>query len=171
MARTAEKELGQGPTVVINNASALWWKPIEQTPMERYDLINSINARGTFAVTRACLPYMREARWGHVITQSPPIVLDKMAGMTAYNMSKFGMTLVALGVAQEYVVVVVLLSRRAVSPHHRSSHRTSTAPDIPASSLRTVSHATPRHAPTSLRADKHVTDSLRSNSHVAHDVD
>eukprot|EP00128_Syssomonas_multiformis_P017447 Colp12_sorted_trinity150504_noHs@36272 len=45
---------------------------------------------------------MREAKWGHVITQSPPIKLDKMANMTAYNISKFGMTLTALGVAQEY---------------------------------------------------------------------
>ena len=101
MIRTASKELGP-VTICINNASALWWKPIEKTPMERYDLINQINARGTFAVTKACLPYMKREGWGHVITQSPPIVLDKMAGMTAYNMSKFGMTLTALGVAQEY---------------------------------------------------------------------
>jgi NAD(P)-dependent dehydrogenase (short-subunit alcohol dehydrogenase family) len=88
--------------ILINNASALWWKPIEETPAKRYDLINTINARGTFIATRACLPYMREAGWGHVVTQSPPIVLDKMAGMTAYNISKFGMTLTALGVAAEY---------------------------------------------------------------------
>jgi len=105
MAKVAAAELG-APTIVINNASALWWKPIEQTPIDRFDLIHTINARGTFAVTKACLPYMREAKWGHVITQSPPIELDKMAGMTAYNMSKFGMTLVALGVAQEYAGMV-----------------------------------------------------------------
>lgn len=73
-----------------------------QTPMERYDLIMGINARGTFATTAACLPHMREAGWGHVISQSPPITLDKLAGMTAYSMSKFGMTLTALGVAAEY---------------------------------------------------------------------
>ena len=101
MIDTASRELG-AVTICINNASALWWKSIEETPMERYDLINQINARGTFSVTRACLPYMREEGWGHVVTQSPPIVLNKMAGMTAYNMSKFGMTLTALGVAQEY---------------------------------------------------------------------
>lgn len=101
MVAQTTKELGP-VGVLINNASALWWKSIEQTPMKRYDLINRINARGTFACTRACLPSMREAGWGHVVTQSPPIVLDKMAGMTAYNMSKFGMTLTALGVAQEY---------------------------------------------------------------------
>jgi citronellol/citronellal dehydrogenase len=101
MVATAAKELGP-PAILINNASALWWKPIEETPAKRYDLINTINARGTFIATRACLPYMREAGWGHVVTQSPPIVLDKMAGMTAYNISKFGMTLTALGVAAEY---------------------------------------------------------------------
>ena len=101
MVSTVVKELG-APGVVLCNASALWWKPIEHTPMARYDLIHSINSRGTFAVTQACLPHMREAGWGHVITQSPPLVLDKLAGMTAYYSSKFGMTLTALGVAQEY---------------------------------------------------------------------
>eukprot|EP00937_MAST-01D_sp_MAST-1D-sp2_P003634 g3634.t1 len=97
----AAKELGP-PAVLLNNASALWWKPMEHTPMERFDLIHQINARGTFAMTRACLPHMREAGFGHVITQSPPIALDRMAGMVGYNMSKFGMTLTALGVAAEY---------------------------------------------------------------------
>ena len=95
MVSTVVKELG-APGVVLCNASALWWKPIEHTPMARYDLIHSINSRGTFAVTQACLPHMREAGWGHVITQSPPLVLDKLAGMTAYYSSKFGMTLTAL---------------------------------------------------------------------------
>ena len=101
MVAQAVKQLGP-IGVLVNNASALWWKSIEETPMKRYDLINDINARGTFSCSRAVLPSMREAGWGHVITQSPPIVLDKMRGMTAYNISKFGMTLTALGVAQEY---------------------------------------------------------------------
>lgn len=101
----AAKELG-APTICVNNASALWWKSIEETESKNFDLIHAINARGTFALTRACLPYMRESKWGHVLTQSPPIDLSKMAGMTAYNMSKFGMTMVALGVAQEYPGIV-----------------------------------------------------------------
>jgi NAD(P)-dependent dehydrogenase (short-subunit alcohol dehydrogenase family) len=101
MVATTVQKLGP-PAVLINNASALWWKRMEDTPMNRYDLINSINSRGTFAVTTACLPHMREAGFGHVICQSPPIELDKLANMTAYSISKFGMTLVALGVAQEY---------------------------------------------------------------------
>ena len=74
--------------------------------MKRFDRIHSINARATFACIKECLPFMRESGWGHIVTHSPPIILDKMAGMTAYNMSKFGMTLAALGAAQEYPGVV-----------------------------------------------------------------
>ena len=88
--------------ILINNASALWWRKITETPMKKYDLINSVNVRGTFALTRACLPYMVKNNYGRVITMSPPIRLNNMAGHTAYNISKFGMTLVALGVAAEY---------------------------------------------------------------------
>ena len=69
MVATAARELGP-PSILINNASALWWKSIEETPAKRYDLINSINARSTFLTTRACLPFMRENNWGHVVTQS-----------------------------------------------------------------------------------------------------
>eukprot|EP01000_Liburna_glaciale_P005586 NODE_549_length_921_cov_440.792431_g358_i0.p1 GENE.NODE_549_length_921_cov_440.792431_g358_i0~~NODE_549_length_921_cov_440.792431_g358_i0.p1 ORF type:complete len:256 (+),score=110.33 NODE_549_length_921_cov_440.792431_g358_i0:26-769(+) len=87
---------------LINNASALWWHDIVDSPINKYDLITQINSRGTFAMTRACLPHMAKNGWGHVITMSPPISLDRMAGYTAYNISKFGMTLVALGTAAEY---------------------------------------------------------------------
>jgi NAD(P)-dependent dehydrogenase (short-subunit alcohol dehydrogenase family) len=83
MVAATARELG-APAILVNNASALWWKPIEGTPLSRFDLIHSINARGTFACTRAVLPFMREAGWGHVVTQSPPIELDKMASMSTY---------------------------------------------------------------------------------------
>ena len=98
---TTMKEFGR-VDYLINNAGALWWKPIEETPMFRYDLINGINSRASFALAAACLPHMREAGYGHIVNQSPPIELDKLAGMTAYYISKFGMTLGALGIAQEY---------------------------------------------------------------------
>jgi len=88
--------------IVINNASALWWKDIVDTPMNKYDLITQVNARGTFCLTKHCLPHMTKNSFGRVITMSPPIRLNGMAGHTAYNISKFGMTIVALGVAQEY---------------------------------------------------------------------
>jgi citronellol/citronellal dehydrogenase len=72
--------------------------------MNKYDLINSINARGTFAMTRAVLPHMMERKFGRIIMMSPPISNDvaAYAGRTAYNLSKYGMTMVALGVAAEY---------------------------------------------------------------------
>eukprot|EP00808_Paulinella_micropora_P008501 g31929.t1 len=88
--------------ILINNASALWWNDIEGTPMKKYDLIMTINARGSFAMAQACLPHMKKNGWGRVICMSPPIHLQGLKGMVAYYMSKFGMTLVALGVAQEY---------------------------------------------------------------------
>ena len=87
---------------LCNNAGALWWKPVEETPMFRYDLINGINSRASFALAKACLPHMRKQGFGHIVNQSPPIVLDKLSGMVAYYISKYGMTLGALGIAQEY---------------------------------------------------------------------
>jgi len=89
--------------ILINNASALWWHSIEETPMKKYDLIHSINARGTFCMTKYCLPHMKKNKWGRVINMSPPILPHKgYKGMTAYNHSKMGMTMVAMGVAEEY---------------------------------------------------------------------
>jgi len=90
--------------ILINNASALWWQDIQDTPMQKFDLIMGINARGTFAITKACLPHMERNGFGRVISMSPPIRLDlgAFAGHTAY-MSKYGMTMVSLGVAAEYL--------------------------------------------------------------------
>ena len=82
MAKTTAQVFG-GINVVVANASALWWKSIEETPLKRYDLINTINARGAFACAHHCLPHMREAGWGHFVTQSPPIMTEKLRGMTA----------------------------------------------------------------------------------------
>jgi citronellol/citronellal dehydrogenase len=89
--------------ILVNNASALWWQDITDTPIKKYDLINGINARGAFAMTQACLPWMEKNSFGRVITMSPPIVTDakQYRGKTAYYMSKFGMTMVSLGAAAE----------------------------------------------------------------------
>merc|ERR1711879_423949 len=62
--------------ILINNASALWWDTIEKTPMKKYDLINQVNARGTFCMTKFCLPVMAKNKFGRVITMSPPIRPD-----------------------------------------------------------------------------------------------
>lgn len=90
--------------ILINNASALWWQRIEDTPMNKYDLITSINTRGSFAMTHLCMPIMAKNKYGRVINMSPPLQTDFRAykGFTAYNISKFGMTMSALGAAAEY---------------------------------------------------------------------
>lgn len=88
--------------ILINNASALWWQDITDTPLSRYNLMNEVNARGTFLMTKACLPHMKAAGYGHVITMSPPInPTAQGVHHTAYTISKWGMTIVALGVANE----------------------------------------------------------------------
>merc|ERR1740130_77065 len=88
--------------ILVNNASALWWQNIVDTPVKKYDLITNLNARGSFFMTQACLPHMERNNFGRVINTSPPITFNTMGGHTAYNISKFGMTMVALGVSQEY---------------------------------------------------------------------
>lgn len=86
---------------VINNAGALWWRNMDETPMNRFDLVMEVNARAAYAVTEAFLPTMKAQRSGHVIMMSPPVDLTVIPGHIAYMISKFGMTMVALGLAQE----------------------------------------------------------------------
>lgn len=88
--------------ILINNASALWWHKIVNTPMKKYDLINSVNSRGAFMMTRLCLPHMEKGGYGRVINMSPPINPRNAGTHTAYLISKWGMTLTAMGVAVEY---------------------------------------------------------------------
>jgi len=89
--------------ILINNASALWWQDIEKTPINKYDLITTLNSRGSFILTKLCLPHMMKNHFGRVVTMSPPIRQEKEAyrGMTAYHISKYGMTMVAMGAAAE----------------------------------------------------------------------
>jgi len=88
--------------VVINNAGALWWKTMDETPMKRFDLMMDVNARGAFAVTSAFLPAMKEQKSGHVILMSPPIDLRMLPRHIGYCISKFGMTMIAHGLPQEF---------------------------------------------------------------------
>jgi citronellol/citronellal dehydrogenase len=87
--------------ILINNAGALWWQPVSDTPLKRFDLVMGVNARAAFAACRAVLPAMRERRWGHIINMSPPIDLKFTPGRVAYCISKFGMTLLTHGLAEE----------------------------------------------------------------------
>jgi citronellol/citronellal dehydrogenase len=93
-----------GIDVCINNASAISLAPIEQIEMRRYDLLQQINTRGTFVTSRACLPHLRKAPNPHILTLSPPLDLRPkwFAPHLAYSLSKYGMSLCVLGLAEEY---------------------------------------------------------------------
>lgn len=87
--------------ILINNAGALWWKPVLETPLKRFDLVMGVNARGAFACAQAFAPMMMAQRWGHIINMSPPLHLEHVPGHVAYMTSKFGMTLLTYGLAAE----------------------------------------------------------------------
>jgi citronellol/citronellal dehydrogenase len=92
-----------GIDVVINNASAIDHSPTAKISMKRYDLLQDINTRGTFALTRAALPYLLKAANPHILTMSPPLNMEpRWFGIfPAYTLSKYGMSLCTLGWADE----------------------------------------------------------------------
>jgi citronellol/citronellal dehydrogenase len=88
--------------ICVNNASAINLGSILEVPLKRFDLMNEIEVRGTYAVSQACIPHMIGRDNPHILTLSPPIRLEpKWLKPTAYMMAKFGMTLCALGMAEE----------------------------------------------------------------------
>jgi citronellol/citronellal dehydrogenase len=87
--------------ILINNAGALWWRPLLDTPAKRFDLVMDVNARAAFLCCRAALPAMVRQRWGHVINMSPPLDMELVPGRIAYAISKLGMTLLTFGLAAE----------------------------------------------------------------------
>ena len=93
-----------GIDICVNNASAINLASIAQIDMRRYDLIQQINTRGTFVASRACLPYLQRAANPHILTLSPPLDLRPkwFAGHLAYSLSKYGMSLCMLGLAEEF---------------------------------------------------------------------
>ena len=93
-----------GIDIVVNNASAIALLGTEALDMKRYDLMQSINVRGTFLVSKLAVPYLRRAANPHVLTMSPPPVLNPadFKPYTAYAMAKYGMSMVVLGLAEEF---------------------------------------------------------------------
>jgi citronellol/citronellal dehydrogenase len=87
--------------VLVNNAGALWWKPLLETPAKRFDLVMGVNARAAFLCARAVLPAMISQRAGYIINLSPPLDLTMVPGRIAYAISKLGMTLLTHGLAEE----------------------------------------------------------------------
>lgn len=101
--RQAVERFG-GIDILINNASAISLTSVEDTDMKRYDLMQNINARGTFLVTKECLPYLKKSKHGHILNMSPPLAMnpEAFADRIAYTISKYGMSMCALGMAEEF---------------------------------------------------------------------
>jgi citronellol/citronellal dehydrogenase len=92
-----------GIDILINNASAIFLADTLNMPMKRYDLVMDVNVRATYAASQACIPYLEKSDNPHILTLSPPLNLDPkwFAAHLAYTMSKYGMSMCTLGLAEE----------------------------------------------------------------------
>jgi citronellol/citronellal dehydrogenase len=101
-----------GIDILVNNASAIWLRGTLDTPMKRYDLMQEVNARGTFLCSQACMPWLIESTNPHVLTLAPPPTLDPRwwAPHAAYTLAKMGMSFVTLGLAAEFAAQGVAIN-------------------------------------------------------------
>ena len=92
-----------GIDILVNNASAINLFPTEQMEAKRFDLMHTINVRGTFLMSKACIPALKKAHNPHILNLSPPLNMDPnwFAKHLAYTMSKYGMSMIVLGLAEE----------------------------------------------------------------------
>lgn len=92
-----------GIDILVNNASAIFLAGTADTPMKRFDLMHAVNVRGTFLTSQACLPHLRKAQNPHILNIAPPLNMDAkwFAPHVAYTMSKYGMSMCVLGMAEE----------------------------------------------------------------------
>lgn len=93
-----------GIDILINNASAIQLTNTEKTESKRFDLMHSVNVRGTFLMTKACIPYLKKSNHAHIVTLSPPINLDPkwLGGYIGYTLTKYSMSLMTMGWAAEF---------------------------------------------------------------------
>jgi citronellol/citronellal dehydrogenase len=109
-----------GIDILVNNASAINLTGTLETPMRRFDLMFSVNVRGTFACSQACLPHLLKAENPHILTLSPPLNMNPrwFRDHVAYTMAKYGMSMCVLGMAEEFrdkgVAVNALWPRTAI---------------------------------------------------------
>lgn len=98
-----------GIDVLVNNAGAISLTPTLETPAKKLDLLWEVNARATFLMSQACIPHLLKAVNPHILTLSPPLNMDArwFAPHLAYTLSKYGMSLCALGLAREYAGIAV----------------------------------------------------------------
>ncbi len=93
-----------GIDILVNNASAIMLTPTLHTPMKRFDLMHAVNVRGTFMTSQKCLPHLLKSENPHILNLSPPLNMDPkwFGSHVAYTMSKYGMSMCVLGMAQEF---------------------------------------------------------------------
>jgi citronellol/citronellal dehydrogenase len=93
-----------GIDILINNASAITLAGTLETPMKRFDLMMGVNLRGTYLCSQVCLPHLKKAENPHILMLSPPLNMDKrwFARNVAYTISKYGMSMCVLGMAEEF---------------------------------------------------------------------
>lgn len=92
-----------GIDILVNNASAIFLANTQDTPLKRFDLMNGVNARGTWLMSQKCLPHLSQGTNPHILNLSPPLNMDPkwFAPHLAYTMAKYGMSLCVLGMAEE----------------------------------------------------------------------
>ncbi len=93
-----------GIDILINNASAINLTGTEVVSMKKYDLMHSVNTRGTFLTSKLCIPHLKKSENPHVLNLSPPLNMEKkwFANHVAYTMAKYGMSMCVLGMAAEF---------------------------------------------------------------------
>lgn len=90
--------------MIIYNSGAIWWAPIEKTPMKRFQLMQQVNAEGLYGVVQAALPHFKNNGWtGRIVVVSPPIYSRFFRGKTAYAIGKVGMSVLTKGLAMDWV--------------------------------------------------------------------
>ena len=110
-----------GIDILINDASAISLTPTLETSMKRFDLMFSVNVRGTFLCSRLCIPHLKRSENPHILNLSPPLNLDSkwFAHHVAYTISKYGMSMCVLGMAEEFkkdgIAINALWPRTAIA--------------------------------------------------------
>lgn len=93
-----------GIDILVNNASAIALLPTEQLTPKQFDLMHDINVRGTFFVTKACIPHLKKSSNAHILTLSPPVNMNPkwFGGHIGYTLTKYNMSMMAMGWAAEF---------------------------------------------------------------------
>ena len=86
--------------ILLNNAGAIWLKPVLETPPKRFDLLMSVNVRAAYVASYYALPHMKKQGWGHIVNMCPGLTTTASPGKVAYMISKLGMARLAIGIAE-----------------------------------------------------------------------